>query len=211
MPHVFIAQQQSQFLTECKENVQPENYIVIADFSENYSFVIQDSVQGVHWNNCQATIHPFVVYFKEGTEFRHKSIVVILESMKHDTDSFHFFQSKAIDFLKQEFNDMKKIIYFSDGSSSQYKNKKNFKNICLHEDDYGISAEWHFFATSHGKGPCDGIGGTVKRLATRASLQPGQDPITTPKKLFDWAQKNISNVSFIFCPLNKHKIHTENL
>ena len=28
-----------------------------------------------------------------------------------------------------------------------------------------------FLATSHGKGPCDGIGGTVKRLATKASLQ----------------------------------------
>lgn len=211
LPHVFIAQQQSQFLAECKDNLQPGNYVVIADYSENYSFIVQDSVQGVHWNNCQATIHPFSVYFKENGEIRHKSIVAISENLKHDTDSFHLFQSEAINLLKQEFENIRKIIYFSDGSSSQYKNKKNFKNICLHEEDYKISAEWHFFATSHGKGPCDGIGGTLKRLATRASLQPGQDPLTTPKKLFDWASKNIDNISFLFCPLNKHKIHSEKL
>ena len=65
----------------------------------------------------------------------------------------------------------KKIFYFSDGAAAQYKNRKNFANLAYHEEDYGVPAEWHFFATSHGKGPCDGIGGTVKRLATKASLQ----------------------------------------
>ena len=29
----------------------------------------------------------------------------------------------------------------------------------------------NFFATSHGKSACDGIGETVKRLLTKASLQ----------------------------------------
>lgn len=31
--------------------------IVICDFSENYAFIIQNSVQGIHWNNDQVTIH----------------------------------------------------------------------------------------------------------------------------------------------------------
>lgn len=64
-----------------------------------------------------------------------------------------------------------RIYYFSDGPAAQYKNYKNFANIDYHEDDFGIPAEWHFFATSHGKSPCDGVGGTVKRIAARASLQ----------------------------------------
>ena len=42
-------------------------------------------------------------------------------------------------------------------------------NLCLHFKDFGLKAEWIFFATSHGKSTCDGIGGTVKR--TTASLQ----------------------------------------
>ena len=34
-------------------------------------------------------------------------------------------------------------------------------------NDFGVKAEWHFSATSHGKG----LGGTVKQLTARASLQ----------------------------------------
>ena len=46
----------------------------------------------------------------------------------------------------------------------------------------GIDAEWHFFvATLHAKWPCDGIGGTVNRLAAKASLQrPYSEQIMTP-------------------------------
>lgn len=41
---------------------------------------------------------------------------------------------------------------------------------CYHEDEFVITAEWHFPATSHGKGACDGEGGNIKRLPARASL-----------------------------------------
>jgi hypothetical protein len=34
--------------------------------------------------------------------------------------------------------------------------------MCNHEDGFGMNAEWHFFALSHGKGTCDGIGGKLK-------------------------------------------------
>ena len=51
--------------------------------------------------------------------------------------------------------------------------------------DFGIPAEWHFHATMHGKGPCDGIGGNLKRLAARASLQASyNDPILTADALY---------------------------
>ena len=32
---------------------------------------------------------------------------------------------------------------------------------------FGVFAEWHYFATAHDKGPSHGLGGTLKRLATR--------------------------------------------
>ncbi|KAG1702387.1 hypothetical protein GQR58_004511 [Nymphon striatum] len=38
----------------------------------------------------------------------------------------------------------------------QYKNYKNFANLCYHKSDFGLDAEWGFFGTSHGKSPCDG-------------------------------------------------------
>ena len=181
--------------------------LVTADFSENYSFVLQDAAQGFHWNNSQATIHPFVVYYKDSGELKHISSVTISESLRHDTIAVHLFQKCLISFLKEKFDALpQKMYYFSDGAASQYKNRKNFINLCFHEVDFGVPAEWHFSATSHGKGACDGIGGTVKRLAARASLQrPYGQQIMTPRQLFQWASENIPATSFNFCTTEDHK------
>lgn len=73
------------------------------------------------------------------------------------------------------------------GAQPNTRNKKNFINLCHHSEDFDIEAEWHFFATAHGKGPSDGLGGTVKRLAAKASLQqPFENQILTPLELDEW-------------------------
>ena len=60
-----------------------------------------------------------------------------------------------------------------DGCGGQYKNFKNFFNLFSHKVDFSIKAEWIFFATSHGKSPCDGIGAVVKlHTAKRSSQRP---------------------------------------
>lgn len=61
LPHSFITKQQQQFLQNAKSSLNESEYLVICDFSENVSFVIQDSVQGYHWNNTQATLYPIVI------------------------------------------------------------------------------------------------------------------------------------------------------
>ncbi|XP_044575208.1 uncharacterized protein LOC123259016 [Cotesia glomerata] len=84
-----------------------------------------------------------------------------------------------------------------------FKNFKNFVNLYYHEDDFDIPAEWHFFATAHGKGPCDGIGGILKRLAARASLQLAVDKqITTPIGLYELTSDpdNLPNIIVKFSP-----------
>ena len=89
--------------------------------------------------------------------------------------------------------------YFSDGCAGQYKNCKNFLNLCLHNSDFGVKCEWNFFATSHGKSPCDGIGGTVKRLVTRASLQrPTSNQILTAYKMLEFCAEEIKGIDFLF-------------
>ena len=202
-PHSFIASEQASFYTKCKTSLQAGEILVTVDFSENYSFILQDAAQGFHWNNSQATIHPFVAYFVDSGELRHLSYVIISDCLQHNTTAVYLFQKCFIEFLKSFLNkelQLKRIIYFSDGAASQYKNRKNFLNLCHHRDDFGISAEWHFSATSHEKGACDGLGGTVKRLAARASLQrPYNDQIMTLRQLFEWAITNVPAVHFGYC------------
>ena len=84
----------------------------------------------------------------------------------------------------------------SDEAASQYKNRKNFASLCKFKTKYNVDAEWHFFATSHGKAPCDAIGGILNRMAGNASLaKEHEHPITSAKELYD-CNKNSSKMSF---------------
>lgn len=193
--HSYLVKKQNEFFNSTKENLKANECIVICDFSENYAFVIQNAIQGFHWNNDQATIHPTAIYYKnENNVLKMKSLVQISESLNHDTVAVHLFQTEIVKFIKKNLPKVKRMIYFSDGAGAQYKNRKNFINLSHHLQDFNISAEWHFFPTSHGKGPCDGLGGTLKRLAARASLQRIQQPIQTPQDLFLWAKESLPNI-----------------
>ena len=91
--------------------------MVIADFSENYSFVVQDEVQSFHWNNLQATVHTFLCYFKDG-DGKIDSICFTVISENNQ----HLFQRKLISFLTDHFGKKpKRIIYMSDGCAQWFK------------------------------------------------------------------------------------------
>jgi hypothetical protein len=130
----------------------------LGDFLENYSFNIQDAAQGFHTNNQQATTHPFVSYFKNSkNELKNLCCVIISECLYHNTVIAYIFQKHPIAFLNENVPNISNTYYFSDSASAQYKNKNNFINLCHHNTDFGINAKWHFFATSHRKGPCDDV------------------------------------------------------
>ena len=103
-----------------------------------------------------------------------------------------------------------KIYYFTDGAASQYKNYKNICNLLYHRDYFGLDAEWHFFATSHGKNACDGIGGTVKREASNASLRATTSGhILTPLQLFEWCSMHLTGLGFFY--ISKGEIEQSSL
>lgn len=203
IPLSYVSKQQSTFLAYSKENLIAGEFLVILDFSENYSFVVQNEVQGWYWNNSQCTIHPFVIYYKDNNNvLQHTSLIIISECLKHNFSAVRLFQQKLMTFLNTKFNAINKILFFSDGAGSQYKNKYNFYHLCQFQNLYGCSVEWHFFATSHGKGPCDGIGGTLKRLAAKASLQRTFDnQILTANQLYEWAISGQSAMNYEYCTI----------
>ena len=91
-------------------------------------------------------------------------------------------------------------INFSDASSGQYKNCKHFYNLCQHAEAVVVCCcIWNFFPTSHGKLPCDGIGGTVKRLVPTASLQSSTTgQILSAQVMLEYCQKLISGIKFVY-------------
>ena len=61
-------------------------------------------------------------------------------------------------------------------------------------------------ATSHGKTAADGVAGTLKRLATKASLQhPDGNQILNAKQLLEFAVREIKGISFCYVISNEHR------
>lgn len=198
--HSFTSKAQSKYMNDLKMTMPPlEDVIMQGDFAENYAYVVQDEIQSFHWENKQATVHPFVAYRRrEDGTLEHRNICIISDCRDHNADTVHAFLQSVNPYLKTVYPEMKKIHYFTDGCAGQYKNKYNFLNLCFHSEDFGLCAEWNFFATSHGKSACDGIGGTVKRLLTKASLQrPYQDAILTTDAIMKFCTENIPGIHFI--------------
>ena len=128
--HHFIAKQQATYLQNMKASMEPGVVLAVADFSENYSFIVQD------WNNLQATIHPFVCYYRKDVALemtpQHTNLVIISECNIHDTVAVHLFQKLLIQFLSKTLGVCPKKVccYFSDGCAAQYKNRKKLHKIC---------------------------------------------------------------------------------
>ena len=84
--HSYIAKAQSADLKQHKENLVPNETIVLLNFSENYSYIIQDEGQCYHWNNSQCSLHPALIYYKppNADQVCHKSICIISNDKDRD-------------------------------------------------------------------------------------------------------------------------------
>ena len=79
------------------------------------------------------------------------------------------------------------------------------------KNDFGISAEWVFFATSYCKSPCDGIEGTVKQHAAKWNVQTSlKNRILDYKAMLDLFENEMMSIKF-FGICKDSMISVENL
>ena len=204
-PHSYIAKEQGNFIAQTKNNLGNGKVLVMFDYSENYSFAVQDASQAFHFNNDQCTVFPAIYYYKEDSELKHESCVFLANSLKHDTSSVYTIQNLSIPEIKRKVKKLKKIIYVTDGAKQHFKNRFQIANLLHHEKDFGIEAEWHFCATAHGKSCYDGLGAIFKREAYRASLKAKpKDAILTHTSLVKWAKNHFENIRIFYFTQTEH-------
>ena len=92
----------------------------------------------------------------------------IIVSYSHTTEAVYTFTSVLFHKLSENYTSIRTLV-FSDGVAFQFKRWYLFSNLHSWEKKFSIGLTWYFFATSHGKGSVDGIGGTVNRSVWRAT------------------------------------------
>lgn len=130
------------------------------DFAENYVCESQNEVQSAHWNQKQLSLFTTALYYNGGI----KSKVFVSDSNTHTKETIVPYLHKLLSALPDSLKHLK---IWSDGPSSQFKNKFIAAVIPVLEDKFGIKITWNYFATSHGKGCVDGIGATTKIIVRK--------------------------------------------
>lgn len=90
--------------------------------------------------------------------------VIVSDNTKHTKHEIASYLYKILTKLPPSVKILK---IWSDGPTSQFKNKYTVALIKLLENRFKIKVYWNFFATSHGKGCVDGIGAAVKNRVRR--------------------------------------------
>lgn len=136
-------------------NTEPEEALIQVDFSENYTCVNQDEIQSAHWNQRQVSLFTVAVWHS-GSQHSH---VIASDNLTHGKETVIAYLDKVLDSLPDH---VKKVSLWSDGPASQFKNRYFAASLDTLQCKHKLEIQWNFFATSHGKGPVDGIGGSVK-------------------------------------------------
>ncbi|GBL91138.1 hypothetical protein AVEN_258050-1 [Araneus ventricosus] len=86
----LVLKAQSKYFSKTKDELIEGTAIILANFSENYTCIMQDAIQSVHWKKEQVTIHPFLAYVNDTANDKLKPIpmCVISDHLVHDTTTF---------------------------------------------------------------------------------------------------------------------------
>lgn len=78
--------------------------------------------------------------------------------------------------LKPNSTEMKSVkdVIWMDGPSSEFKNQYTASFLKELSEKYNKPFLWKYFATSHGKGVVDGIGGRAKSIVCSAIMSKGR-------------------------------------
>ena len=167
-----------QFAEYLKMKSGPDGHaVIICDFSENYGNKYSRAPQSTHFgaSHQQSTLHTGVAYIN-GKE-KVLSFATVSDSYRHDPAAIWCYMKPVFKWLLADQPQLTSIHVFSDGPSTQYKNKTNFFLTSYYKDILDCEIEsltWNYFESGHGKGAADAIGGTLKRIADD-SVNKGAD------------------------------------
>jgi len=201
--HWFIYRvQQGSYQRMWEETMVPGMLYIILDFAMNYSHDHLTETQTEFFCKNQTTLLPAVVWFLSPTgvdgkfELQQHSRVYLSEDRRHSNN----FVRKVIDDLLAHFKPimaeqargvaegmMQRLCVWSDGCGGQFKNKWQMNKLVKLVGDvrFGlVGCEHHFFASCHGKGPCDGLGGWTKTYLRQQEMVEGNN-MATSQSVFD--------------------------
>ena len=166
--HYHRISAQYEAAAHIRENIQPCLEVVCQmDYSENWVSKFFKEILAVYFDNAQFTLHPMVITFKtEEGEMRTKTYVGVTRETSHSAATTFSFIKKLVTVLFDFLPALSVMHFVSDGPSNQYRNRTIVQLVRRFPQLFaGVQASWCWLEGGHGKGPCDGVGGGIKKKA----------------------------------------------
>ena len=158
-----------------KDKASPEYSVLQFDYAMAFSCEYQNEIQSGLWSRASVNLFTAAMYCRDK---KCESFCLASQSSDKGKCATYTYLMKLIETIKDK--DLGNcLVLYSDGPS-EFKNKF-LQRILL---DIGkrlkINVSWKFFATSHGKGVVDGIGGSAK-ACVRARIMSKDEKVVVQK------------------------------
>ncbi|KAH9628695.1 hypothetical protein HF086_008636 [Spodoptera exigua] len=164
--HYYNWKEQQRQYQICIKNLGIKEIAILIDFSENYDCKLGAEIQSMHSGAAKnsITLHCGMIYWIGMSQ----SFVTISDNTCHGPNAIWAHLLPILQFVKRSDPTIEIIHFFSDGPSSQYRQKKIFFLIKLFTTKLKLKyITWSFSESGYSKGVADGIGGAVKRQLDR--------------------------------------------
>jgi hypothetical protein len=206
--HWFIKEQQQKFLKKLMAEFGKDEVLIQMDFAENYAFIIQEEIGVNYFGRKLCSLHNIIIYKRNlAGAVEHETFCCVSDDRTHDS-SFVIASLKTVfDARPGLLRNVRKVHFITDGARQHYKSKNSMWFLAHHQTIFGLSAEWHFHASAHGKGPCDGVGASIKRQCQMYSLRqdgrPQSKPVQSATELVHWAQEHCDKIKVLLIDLER--------
>ena len=98
--HEFVRHRQAAYLRNLKDSLPQNEILIIGDFAENYTCIVQNSMQAAYFSATQVTLHPFAVYYNTTNGLTSKCYCILSNSMDHNHVAVHSFLKELLPKVK---------------------------------------------------------------------------------------------------------------
>jgi hypothetical protein len=201
--HQRIKNVQHNAYNKIKTDCSHSQILFQFDFAENFNCLFQDEIMAAHWNNQMVTLFTCCIWNGNSVPVH---CVVVSDVLDHNKIQIAAYILKIFEIY---VTDSVTINFFSDGPASQFKNRYMLSLIQLLSTTFKLAnINWNFFATAHGKGPVDGLGGRCKRIAY-SEIMARQCIVNNAETFINAVRKRDKITDLIL--MNQHDIDDINL
>lgn len=129
------------YYKETKTNLDDKTKLVSMDFAEHLKLDIQGSIQSFYFQMPQVAIITIVIRFVFNGVKELKSFMFASVNLDDRTVFVYSVQKKLTKYKRKYFPSVQKVIYFTDGAASHFKNRKTFTNLIYHHTEFGLTSE----------------------------------------------------------------------